>query len=110
MAQTVTSFKRTKAAIQRYERFRLRWEREFERNLNSDNGYLDRRATKYGVDVNAFVLGYFSYMVTIQRRIVGEAFAADTAEFNNKTTVLECLFPLTSIMSEVHPFVRRMAA
>lgn len=110
MTQVLLSFKRTKAAIQRYERFRIRWEREFERNINSAAGYLDRRAAAYGVGVNEFVLGYFAYMVHVQRRTVGEAFAADTAEFNNRTTVLEGLFPLTSIMSEVHPFVRRLAA
>ena len=100
---TKTNFDRTKAAIQRYERFRLRWEREFERNTN---GSLHARALAHGLpDANTFVLGHFRYMMGIQRRIVGAAFIADTDAYNNETAVFDCLFPMNAYRSEVDAFI-----
>ena len=100
-----TDFSRTRAALVQYDKFVVRWNRELDRFIDNPAPLCRGR----GFDIaNRIALAYFRLMSAYRRKVVGEAFAYDTREYNNRNTILNSVFADT-VTAQVPDFIRRLA-
>lgn len=97
-------FERTRAAIARFDRYHVRWNREILR-------VLDEPETRKDFDYNAFVLQAFDNCERYRKAVVGEAFYADTQEYNSRTTVMDTVLTYSpgSGYTDIPQWIRHVA-
>lgn len=90
-------FARTRAAIARFDRYHRRWNREFDRDLSATPS-------------NGSVLCRFQQCENYRKRVVGEAFYADTAKYNSRDTIMNALtYGYSSGATDIPNFIRRVS-